>query len=260
MDKVIFFQPHPDDLELNCGNILYYLSKQGRKKYEIKVASITKGEFGLPGYKYDKFKGNFLAKIRTIELTNALKIYGIPKENLTFFDYVDGFVPFNWSIINKITSYLEKEKPNIIFAPEAIYTAYYHLDHVNTGKAVFYSIQHFIRFKKPILFFYGTLFPNFFFGVSKENFTRIDNLLKCHKTQFWLINYLKLKYKPNLRFWGLKLKGWTYAEKFRKIQFDNQTQIKNHPSLVVKCLSHWYSSMPWFKAKYPKAIKLTMSD
>ncbi|MHA1659940.1 MAG: hypothetical protein ACTSUT_12570, partial [Promethearchaeota archaeon] len=64
MVKIIFFQPHPDDLELKCGHIIHYLATKSKNKHDIRIASITKGEFGLPGAKYDKFKGDFLAKIR----------------------------------------------------------------------------------------------------------------------------------------------------------------------------------------------------
>jgi len=43
---------------------LHYLATRSPKRYEIKIASIPKGEYGLPGSQYDKFKGNILAKIR----------------------------------------------------------------------------------------------------------------------------------------------------------------------------------------------------
>ena len=68
MAKIIFSQAHPDDLEFNCAHLMHYIAIKSKQKYNIKIASITKGEFGLPGAKYDKFKGKFLAKIRTREL------------------------------------------------------------------------------------------------------------------------------------------------------------------------------------------------
>jgi len=62
MIKIIFFQAHPDDLEHKYGHLLHYLATRSPKRYEIKIASTTKGEYGLPGSQYDKFKGNILAK------------------------------------------------------------------------------------------------------------------------------------------------------------------------------------------------------
>ncbi len=254
MVKILFFQPHPDDLELNCGHLIHYLATKSKEKYLIKIASTTKGEYGLPGAQYDKFKGDFLAKVRTRELYNALSIHGIPPENVHFFGYVDGLVEFTKEFVNKIAEYLNAEKPDIIFAPEAIYTSYYHKDHINTGKAIYYCIHNNLIDFTPILYFYSTLSPNYFFGFAKEEFSLIDQLLACHKTQFWLINYVTLIYKPKTILAGRKLKGWKYAEKYRRIYFHKENKSKNNPSLIVKMLSHWFSSMPFFKAKYPQDV------
>jgi len=254
MAKIIFFQPHPDDLELNCGHIIHYLATKSKKKHVIKVASTTLGEFGLPGAQYDKFKGDFLAKVRKRELCKALNIHGIPPENIHYFGYVDGLVPFNRAFVKDFAEYLKKEKPDIIFGPEPIYTSYYHMDHVNTGRALFHCIYNNLIDCKPILYFYSTLSPNFFFGFKKEDFSLIDQLLACHKTQFWLINKLKYIYKPRVRLAGLKINGWKYAEKYRRTFFNNNNLKKNIPSLRVRILSHFFSSMPWFKAKYPQEV------
>ncbi|MFW9773381.1 MAG: PIG-L deacetylase family protein [Candidatus Heimdallarchaeota archaeon] len=254
MAKIIFFQPHPDDLEFNCGHLIHYLSKKSRNHHTIKIASITKGEFGLPGFKYDKFKGKFLAKVRTKELFSAMKIHDISPENIHFLGYVDGFIKFNREFVQKISEYLNKERPDLIFAPEALHTWYYHLDHVNTGKAIFYIIfKKLINFN-PILYFYGTSQPNFFFGFKKGDISLIEKLLRCHKTQYWLINRLKLSYKLSTRRAGLSLNGWNYAEKYRRIFFLKNNLKKNNVPLFQKILTHWFSSMPWFKAQYPKEI------
>jgi LmbE family N-acetylglucosaminyl deacetylase len=254
MAKILFVQPHPDDLELNCGHLIHYLTTKSKQKHIVKIASTTKGEYGLPGAQYDKFKGDFLAKVRTRELYNALSIHGVPPKNVHFFGYVDGLVEFTKEFVNKIAEYLKDEKPDIIFAPEAIYTAYYHMDHVNTGRAVYYCINNKLIDFTPTLYFYSTLSPNFYFGFKKEAFLLIDQLLACHKTQFWLINYARWTYKPKTRLAGRKVSGWKYAEKYRRVYFSKKNKKKNKPSLIVKILSHWYSSMPFFRAKYPQDV------
>ncbi|MHA1723931.1 MAG: PIG-L family deacetylase [Promethearchaeota archaeon] len=160
----------------------------------MKVASVTLGEYGLPGAQYDKFKGPFLAKIRTRELKRALNIHGMPPENIHYFGYIDGFVPFNRKIVSQFANYLSEEKPNIIFGPEPIYTSYYHIDQVNTGKALYYCLNQGLIKPKPILYFYSTLSPNFYFGFKKKDLGLIEQLFACHKTQFWLINKLKWMY------------------------------------------------------------------
>ncbi len=260
MVKLIFFQAHPDDLELNCGHLIHFLATGSKKKHLIKIVSITKGEFGLPGFQYDKFKGKFLARIRTQELYNALAIHDILPENVNFLGFVDGLVFFNNELIQSITNYLKAERPDIIFAPEAIYTWYYHGDHINTGKAIYYIINHRLIDFEPKLYFYGSLNPNFLFGFNKDSLELIDNLLKCHRTQYWFINKAKLAYRVSTRRRGLLLRGWSYAEKYRRVFFKKSNLKKNNPSLVIRLLSHWFSSMPWFKAKYPKDLLLKLKS
>jgi len=252
MARIVFFQPHPDDLELNCGQLLHFLAKKSRKNHVIKVASTTKGEFGLPGAQYDKFKGDFLAKVRTRELFNALRIHGIPPENVHFFGYIDGLVPFNREFIEKVKAYLRVEKPDIIFAPEPIYTSYYHIDHINTGRVVFYCLHNNCLGYTPKLYFYSSLSSNFYFGFRKKDLKITDQLLACHKTQFWLINKMRNYHRLKFRLTGMKLRGWKYSEKYRLVYFKQLK--KNRPSLLVRMLSHWYSSMPWFEAKYPQEL------
>ncbi|MFW9937977.1 MAG: PIG-L deacetylase family protein [Candidatus Thorarchaeota archaeon] len=254
MIKIIFFQPHPDDLDFNCGHLLHHLATRSKKDYIIKIASITKGEFGLPGFKFDKFKGEFLARIRTNELYTALNIHNIDPKDVYFFNFVDGFVKFNRELIFKIKAYLIKERPDVIIAPEAIYTWYQHEDHTNVGKAIFYILYHKLITFTPKLYFYGSLNPNFYFGFIKKDFELINELLSCHKTQYWLINRMKLIYRFSTRRAGLKLKGWKYAERYRKVYLTEKKVKKNKPSILIKILTHWYSSMPWYKAKYPKNI------
>lgn len=64
MAKIIFFQAHPDDLEMNCAYLIHYLATESPHQHEVRISSTTKGEFGLPGSQYDKFKGKFLGDVR----------------------------------------------------------------------------------------------------------------------------------------------------------------------------------------------------
>jgi LmbE family N-acetylglucosaminyl deacetylase len=255
MVKIIFFQAHPDDLEHKCGHLMHYLSTKSKKKYDIRIASITKGEFGLPGPQYDKFKGEFLGKIRTKELYKAERIHGILPDNIDFFGFIDGFVPFNKEFVDRIADYLNKEKPNIIVAPEAIFSWYYHMDHINVGKAIFYIIDKKLIDYLPILYFYTSLNPNFFFGFKKKEIKALTHkLITCHKTQRWLLRYTMIPYRSFSRFAGRKLPGWKYAEPYRRVFFNKVNLHKNKQPLIVRIFTHFFSSLPWTKAKYPEDI------
>ena len=259
MTKIIFFQAHPDDLEHKCGHLMHYIVNKGKDTYEIRIVSITKGEYGLPGSKYDKFKGELLARIRTKELIEAERIHGIPASAIDFLGYIDGFVPFNKEFINKIAQYLAKEKPDIIIAPEAIYSWYYHMDHINTGKAIFYIIFNSLIDFKPILYFYTSLHPNFFFGFKREDIKDLTHkLIACHKTQRWLLGYTMIPYRPFSRFAGRKLPGWKYAEPYRRVYFNQKNLIKNKQPIIVRIFTHFFANIPWTKAKYPKEILIKL--
>ncbi len=252
MKKIVFFQAHPDDLEFTCGHIMHYLA-QKKEKYEIEIVSSTKGEFGLPGTQYDKFKGDFLAKVRTRELISAQKIHGIPAENIEWFGFIDGFVEFNKEIIDKTVNYLKKEKPDIIFAPEPIYTYYYHKDHINTGKTLFYVIYNKLIDFTPILYYYTSFQSTHKFGFKRKEIALTKQLLACHKTQFWLINYLMLPYRPGALLYARGLRGWSFAEAFRRVSFTNPKE--NKPKLFTRMFSHFFYSHPnWYQAKYPEAV------
>ncbi|MFW9827641.1 MAG: PIG-L deacetylase family protein [Candidatus Thorarchaeota archaeon] len=253
MAKIIFFQAHPDDLEHKCGHLMHYIINKSKKNHVIKIASITKGEFGLPGAHYDKFKGEFLAKIRTRELFKAEEIHGIDPSSIDFFGYIDGFVPFNKEFIERIIEYLNAEKPDIIIAPEAIHSWYWHMDHINTGRAIFYIIHNNLIDFTPNLYFYTSLNPNFFFGFKKKDIKTLTyKLIACHKTQQWLLRYTMIPYRLFTRFAGRKLPGWKYAEPYRRVYFKKSNLANNKQSLIIQILTHFFSSLPWTKAKYPQ--------
>ena len=202
-----------------------------------------------------------LAKIRTRELFEAEKIHGIPPENIDFFGYIDGFVPFNIDFVNKVAEYLKQEKPNVIIAPEAIYSWYHHMDHINVGRAIFYVIHKKLINFTPILYFYTSLWPNFFFGFKKKDIKTLTlKLIACHKTQQWLLRYTMLPYRPFSRFAGRKLHGWKYAEPYRRVYFKKQNAYKNKPPLIVRIFTHFFSNLPWTKAKYPQEILLKLKE
>ena len=257
MAKFIFFQAHPDDLEFSCCQLMHYLNTKNKGKHTIKVASMTKGEFGLPA-NYDKYKGVPLAKVRARELLNALNVHKISPENIHFFGYIDGYVKFNNETIQSVRKYLEKERPDVIFGPEPMYTLYQHPDHVNTGKVLFFILYNKLIESIPKLFYFTALNPNYFFPFKEENIHLANKLLDIHQSQWWLTKYLKLVYWPISRFSGIKKRGWLfkgykYTEPFRQVYFINKG--KNKPPFMTRIFTHFFKSHPqWFQANYPQDI------
>ncbi|RDE16874.1 MAG: hypothetical protein C4K47_00650 [Candidatus Thorarchaeota archaeon] len=254
MKRYIFFQAHPDDLELNCSQLLHYLGIISAKEHDIRIASVTKGEFGLPGFKYDRFKGDILAGVRTRELYAAARIHAIQPDHVDFLGYVDGLVPFSSGFVGRIAKYLNQHRPDVIVAPEGLYTWYYHKDHVNTGRAVFYVIHHGLIDFSPALYFYNTLAPNVFFPFPAEGFRITERLIECHRTQLWLLKRMKHLVRPFAILSGFKVRGTRYAEAYRRVYFGDDSREKNKAGPLASTFTHFYSGLPFFQAKYPQAI------
>jgi len=254
MTKYVFFQAHPDDLEVSCGQLMHHLGVRSKGRHEIRIVSVTKGEFGLPGPEYDKFKGDFLAEIRTRELCAAAAIHNIPPENLDFLGYTDGLVPFDRKFVGIVRNYLQDHRPDVVFAPDGLYTWYYHRDHVNSGRAVFYVIHNRMIDFVPRLYFYSTLSPNVFFPFHHEALEVTDRLIACHKTQIWLLHWMKHIIRPTALFAGLQARGWRYAEPYREAFFGDDSRERNKAGLPIRIFTHFFSGMPFFQAKYPQEV------
>ena len=249
--KYVFFQAHPDDLEINCPYLLHHLARRG---HEIRIASVTKGEFGLPGPQYDHLKGDFLVKIRENELANACAIHGIPRESIDYLGYIDGFVTLTKSFTTHIAQYLNEQKPDVIIAPEGLYAWYYHMDHLNTGRAVFYVINKGLIDYIPSLYFYDSLSPNTFFPVQSEDLDVADQVIDCHKTQWWIMSWMRHLVRPVRLLGGFRVRGWKYAEPYRHIFFDEELDRAHRPGPIVQGFTHFMSGIPFFQAKYTQDI------
>jgi len=224
MNKVLFFQAHPDDLEFSCFHLIYYLCKRSTKHYEIKIGSLTRGEYGWPKHA-EHFKGERLGKLRTKEFYNAIKVYGLSRKDIHFFEVIDGYVEFNKKTIHLVKEYLEEEQPDIIVACEPRNTYYRHSDHMNIGKIVYYILdKNLVNFgsKKPKLYFYASIGANFIWPFKKEEIPLAYKTIHLHKSQIHIWRKTNLLYKILIRHYGKKLKGWKYAEGYRRVYYGDE--------------------------------------
>jgi LmbE family N-acetylglucosaminyl deacetylase len=148
--RVMFFVPHPDDLEvLNAHGVLYFINK-GFQVYEVLM---TGGEYGVQ-FRFSKegkaLKGLKLQRIRAYENLASKRAYGnfpdgSPHVISIPMHYVDGFVPLTKKSINRIQRLIEQIQPEIIISPDSVYAIDYHHDHLATGRIVLFvlrKIQH----------------------------------------------------------------------------------------------------------------------
>lgn len=237
MFKIVFLQAHPDDLEFNSPHLVEYLSKRGKYKYDIRIASMTRGEYGTAKNQNYDFKGERLGKIRTREMYKAASIHGIKKDQIHFFGIIDGYVQFDKKTIQMLGEYLNKEKPDIIFAPEARNTVYRHPDHMNTGKCVFYLLHKgMIKFSPPKLYFYTPINANFYWPFRKEEISFALKLMHTHRSQFHLWNSVMPLYKLMGRIFGRHVKGYKYAEGYRQVFYGKEIDKNKNMSLLQRIL------------------------
>jgi LmbE family N-acetylglucosaminyl deacetylase len=211
--KFLFVCAHEDDLEFSCANLINYLTQ---KHKVVDVLCMTRGEFGI----FDPaFKGPRLARIRMHELKIAAGMNGVSSDHVYFADVIDGFLRFDREHVEKMFFWLNRLKPDIVFAPEPYFTYYWHSDHINAGRLVYYCVKCLRnRLLNPIqsIYYYTTLRPNFWWPFQDP--THGLQTLYQHKSQSWLLKWLKLFFPLEKRNNNpKKLGAWPWAEQYRRI-------------------------------------------
>jgi len=120
--RVLAIEAHPDDMEFMCSGVLYIL---GQKRHEISICCIANGDCGSrtePPEAITKIRRE--EALRTAELLKAA-FYPLGERDLR--------VHFNDSTVMKVTEYIRKVDPLIVFThPHEDYMA----DHEMTSRVV----------------------------------------------------------------------------------------------------------------------------
>lgn len=233
--KFLFTCVHPDDLEFNCGNLIYYLSQKGQ---DVHIFCYTRGEFGIF---VPEWKGPRLGKIRSNELIKAAAINGVPKEKVHFGNIIDGFVRFNRENIEYSLEIINKLQPDIIFAPEPFFTYYWHTDHLANGRLMYHLfMKEQRRVVHPIraLYFYSSLNSNFPWPFN--NSKHANDALYQHQSQWWLLKWNLLYYSlDKINTFKKRIGPWKLIEKFRRVyRFQSVKQPNAIIRLVVRISSN----------------------
>lgn len=179
--KALFFVPHADDLEFGVSYACIEFLRAG---YAVKEILMTNCEYGIDR---TDFKGPRLQDIRMKELDDANQIYDFEIGNypiLRKMGYTDGFLPLNRSSIERCIKLLSEERPNIIFAPDPIFSIDFHDDHINTGRIPLLALEELIdEYQPKAIFLYYTYNPNFRLKLQKGNLSIAINALKQHQSQ-----------------------------------------------------------------------------
>jgi LmbE family N-acetylglucosaminyl deacetylase len=216
--KVLFFTPHADDIELGVPFMYLEALRLGNKVVEVVM---TNNEYGT---RDKEFKGNRLKDIRISELTNANKVFeraGGNQIKVVRMDYVDGHLPLNSESVEKISSLINKEQPEIIFAPDPWFAQDYHIDHLNTGRLVYFAVKRLKpAFHLKKLFYYYSTKTHYYLKCNWKDFKTIEKALCNHKSQYTPIETRLIMYFYNrLSILRHRLETGNFSESFREQKF-----------------------------------------
>ncbi|MHA1311871.1 MAG: PIG-L deacetylase family protein [Candidatus Helarchaeota archaeon] len=213
--KVLFFSPHPDDIEFSCVSTEIELVNNG---HNVIMACYTADEYGTDR---NDFKGERISRIRRREMREAAKVVGINK--LYWIGYIDGYSRFDKESIKIIKNFILKIKPDAIFAPDPFYTIDRHIDHINLAKTVYYVWKHLK--KKPLYLLYYTYLPNYY--IPARNRKKGVIAFKKHVSQGFA-NPLFIYFSWFLKFfYGIFTPHAIFSEAFRIVNYSIIKKNKN---------------------------------
>jgi LmbE family N-acetylglucosaminyl deacetylase len=164
-DTILVVGAHPDDIELGCGGTI---AKNIAIGNSVHVLVMTNGESGGHAKNME-------------ECMKSLKKLGVPKSNILFGNFPDGYLVDNL----KAVDFIEKHVRSL--GATKVYThapTDRHQDHRNCSCAVSAAAR-----KVPqILLFQGpsttvTFEPHYFIQLSEEELNKKIESLSCYETQ-----------------------------------------------------------------------------
>ncbi len=168
MKNVLVIQPHPDDAEIGCGNVIAKIRNNGSK---IHYLTVTDGSLGITSDKYEKD----IVSIRKREAEQSGRFLGA--SDFHFLDYEDGSLESIPDLSAKLAEEIRIIKPDLILAPDPWLTYEAHNDHIITGKSAAQAFisSNLLKYPKTtktaphqarFIGFYFTEYPNCIIDVS----------------------------------------------------------------------------------------------
>ncbi|MHA1684089.1 MAG: PIG-L deacetylase family protein [Promethearchaeota archaeon] len=215
--KLLIINAHPDDAEFMCASTCLQAVDLGWEVHEILM---TSDEYGTSR---DDFKGKRIRRIRKHEMLEAAKVYGInddgtPKINLIWFGEIDGYLPFNRDIFERLKHMILGIDPDIIIGPDSFFTLDYHPDHMCTGWLLYLIVKDMEKEKRPLLLLYHSTATNFFIPV-KERSIQVRAWSKHRSQTSPLKNKILYPLRNIFYLFRRRKTGLVMAEGFRKPSF-----------------------------------------
>jgi LmbE family N-acetylglucosaminyl deacetylase len=217
---VLIINPHPDDAEVTSASTLKKFLDLGWQIYEILM---TSDEYGT---KQDDFKGKRIKRIRIHEMEEAAKVYGVkadgtPKISLIWFGEIDGFLPFNRKVFDRLREKVQEINPDIVIGPDSFFSLDLHPDHLHTGWLVYLVIKSIRTKNRPKLWLYHSWNTNFY--VKIQDISIQSEGWAKHQSQTTPLLDKALVPMRKLYYTFKRIKtGPVIAEGFRKVDFSKE--------------------------------------
>ena len=203
--RILILAPHTDDGEFGCGGSISRWVDEGGEVYYVAFSSAEKSvPQGMPK--------DILKK----EVQEAIKVLGIPLDNLILFDYpVREFPAYRQQILEDMIRLGNELKPGLVLLPS---TADTHQDHQTISQEGFRSFKKIsmVGYEMP----YNNLnfTTNLFVALKEGHVDRKVKALKCYKSQLGRIYATEDFVRGLARVRGTQI-GVEYAEVFEVIRW-----------------------------------------
>jgi len=191
-EKIMVFAPHPDDETFSCGGTI---AKKINEGYEVIIVILTDGRY-LLRIKFGIESAPSPEEVRIIrreEIIGAMKILGVPMENLIFLDFKDGSLKEHEKKAEEsIIKILEDYSPVEVYFP---YIKDFHPDHILTNRIVRRCLQK--SELKPIVLQYFTKHKHRYIGPIIE---KVFNHFEMNRIEVNISEFLDLKEKAVMEF------------------------------------------------------------
>lgn len=247
IQKVLLVVAHPDDMEMIFAGSAARLIQDNKK---VRLLVCTDGSAN------DDRESRDMANIRQMEQSDAIKIIGIPKNELFILPFKDCSLSDKDSeLTERIVFHMRSFRPDLIVThqfetviemiePNFLWIS--HKDHRAVGTAVMNAImpiasnknfykQHFSQGLKPVEV-YKILIPDLVKGKVTIDINSVAEIkrdaLRCHKSQMDKKYAEEIMDNHNI-YHGVKDKKSYYFEKFRFYEFGYNPNRKDYEEKII---------------------------
>lgn len=222
LERILIFEPHPDDLEIFMGGTAKKLADRGK---DITLITVTDGRKGTYNPSMDEER---LKVIRLEERKKAGEFLGI--KNILMLNHRDLKLPDEKELTKEFLKLIRELKPDIVFTPDPWLPYEVHPDHIKVGisvaRASFLSplplvFKEIPPFKLKWIAFYITGKPNTYIDIT-EVFEEKLKAIEIHRSQFPTeesLNFIKMYLSIKNGEYGGRA-GGKFGEAFKVISPD----------------------------------------